>query len=153
MQYEKNELIGAIKELIGVMKESGLDYLRVVNDKFEAELGQKPAMPPQLPLPVPVPQAQAAQPAAPAPEQPQAQKCSCKAITSPIVGTFYSAPAPGKPPFVKVGDTVNEGDVVCIIESMKVMNEIQADVSGVVECINAKDGETVEFGEQLIVLK
>ena len=76
-----------------------------------------------------------------------------KSIKSPIVGTFYSAPSPTKPPFVKVGDKVNEGDTVCIIESMKVMNEIQADISGTVKSIAVKDGEAVEFGQPLIIIE
>ena len=94
---------------------------------------------------------------APAPVQgepaPAPATANTKSITSPIVGTFYSAPSPTKPPFVKVGDKVNEGDVVCIVESMKVMNEIQADVSGVVKEIAASDGEAVEFGQPLIILE
>ncbi|MCH5324067.1 MAG: acetyl-CoA carboxylase biotin carboxyl carrier protein [Eubacterium sp.] len=164
MQYEKEELIGAVKELIDLMKESGLDYLKVKNDSFEAELGSKPKNPPPapavapMPLPIPVPQAQnvtvnAAANTADAPAQAAAPAVDGKAITSPIVGTFYSAPAPGKPPFVKIGDAVNEGDVVCIIESMKVMNEIQAEFSGIVEKIEVADGEAVEFGQPLIILK
>ena len=76
-----------------------------------------------------------------------------KSIKSPIVGTFYSAPSPTKPPFVKVGDKVNEGDTVCIVESMKVMNEIQADISGTVKSIAVKDGEAVEFGQPLIIIE
>lgn len=158
MQYEKNELIDVIKELIGVMKDSGLDYISIKNDKFEVELGQKPHAPRPLPpiqLGMPgaapmqsapaaatAPQAEAAAPAAPA-----------KSVKSPIVGTFYSAPSPTKPPFVKVGDKVNAGDVVCIVESMKVMNEIQAEESGTVAQIAVKDGEAVEFGQPLIILE
>ncbi len=160
MQYEKNELVGAVKELISLMKESGLDYLKVKNDGFEAELGSRPKAPaPIAPLPmtIPVPQAQNvtvnAAASADAPAAKSAPAEGEKPITSPIVGTFYSAPSPGKPAFVKPGDFVNEGDTVCIIESMKVMNEIQADVSGTVERIEVKDGDTVEYGQPLIILK
>lgn len=71
-------------------------------------------------------------------------------ITAPLVGTFYSSPAPDQPSFVKVGDTVSEGDVVCIIEAMKFMNEVNSDVSGKVAEILVEDGELVEFGKPLI---
>ena len=124
MQFETNSLTDAVKEFIGIMKDSGLSYMYVKNDKFELELGQK---------------------------NPPAD--TGKSIKSPIVGTFYSAPSPTKPPFVKVGDKVNEGDTVCIVESMKVMNEIQADISGTVKSIAVKDGEAVEFGQPLIIIE
>ena len=71
-------------------------------------------------------------------------------ITAPLVGTFYGSPAPDQPPFVKVGDTVAEGDVVCIIEAMKFMNEVNSEVSGKVAEILVKDGELVEYGQPLI---
>lgn len=71
-------------------------------------------------------------------------------ITAPLVGTFYSSPAPDQPPFVKVGDIVAEGDVVCIIEAMKFMNEVNSEVSGKVAEILVKDGELVEYGQPLI---
>ncbi|MBP3922648.1 MAG: acetyl-CoA carboxylase biotin carboxyl carrier protein [Ruminiclostridium sp.] len=154
MQFEKNELISAVKELIGVMKESGLGYISVKNDKFELELGQKyPEPRPLPPMPVMPPMAMGMQ-AAPTTTQAAAEAAPTagKSITSPIVGTFYAAPAPDKAPFVKVGDSVNEGDVVCIVESMKVMNEVLADKSGVVTAIAVKDGEAVEFGQPIILL-
>ena len=71
-------------------------------------------------------------------------------ITSPIVGTFYSSPAPEKPAYVKVGDSINAGDVVCIIESMKLMNEINSEFSGKVAEILVNNGEPVEFGQKLM---
>lgn len=149
---QKNELIDVIKDIIGVMKESGLDYISIKNDKFEVELGQKYPAPAPIPMPVPgMPAVQAAQTVPAASAEPA--KAPAKAVTSPIVGTFYSAPSPSKPAFVKVGDKVNEGDVVCIVESMKVMNEIQADMSGTVASIAVKDGEAVEFGQPLIILE
>ena len=133
MQFETNSLTDAVKEFIGIMKDSGLSYMYVKNDKFELELGQKnpPPAPPMMPAMPPM--AMAAAPAAPT-SAPQ-------------------TPSPTKPPFVKVGDKVNEGDTVCIIESMKVMNEIQADISGTVKSIAVKDGEAVEFGQPLIIIE
>ncbi len=71
-------------------------------------------------------------------------------VTSPIVGTFYAAASPDKPPFVKIGDTVNEGDVVCIIESMKLMNELNSTFSGRVAEIYVKNGDSVEYGQKIM---
>ena len=71
-------------------------------------------------------------------------------ITSPIIGTFYTSPAPEKPCFVKVGDTVNVGDVVCIIESMKLMNEINSEFAGKVAEVYVNNGDSVEYGQKLM---
>lgn len=73
-----------------------------------------------------------------------------KEVVSPIVGIFYAAPGPDKAPFVKVGDTVREGQVIGIVEAMKLMNEIESDVSGVITEILVKDGDGVEYGQPLI---
>ena len=73
-------------------------------------------------------------------------------ITSPIVGTFYRKPSPDKDPFIKVGDVVQEGDVLCIIEAMKMMNEIKSDFSGKVVSINVQDGQPVEYGQHIITI-
>ena len=73
-------------------------------------------------------------------------------ITSPIVGTFYRKPAPDKAAFVEVGDHINVGDVVCIVEAMKMMNEIKSEFSGKVSAIKVNDGEPVEFDQQLIIV-
>ena len=74
-------------------------------------------------------------------------------VTSPIVGTFYRKPSPDKEPFVKVGDIVNKGDVLCIIEAMKMMNEIKSDFDGKVISIDVDDGQPVEFGQTIIVIE
>ena len=73
-------------------------------------------------------------------------------ITSPMVGTFYAASSPGAKPFISVGDVVNEGDVVCIVEAMKMMNEIKSDFSGKVSAILVENSEPVEFGQSLFVI-
>ena len=155
MQFETNSLSDAVKEFIGIMKDSGLSYMYVKNDKFEIELGQKNPPPAPPVMPAMPPMAMAAPPPPPPPTPPTAAPAADtgKSIKSPIVGTFYSAPSPTKPPFVKVGDKVSEGDTVCIVESMKVMNEIQADISGTVKSIAVKDGEAVEFGQPLIIIE
>lgn len=82
--------------------------------------------------------------------EPQVKKSNLTEITSPMVGTFYPSPSPGAEPFVKIGSKVKPGDVLCIIEAMKIMNELPSEVSGTVKEIIVKDGQTVEFGQVLI---
>ncbi|MBK8004863.1 MAG: acetyl-CoA carboxylase biotin carboxyl carrier protein [Gemmatimonadetes bacterium] len=109
-----------------------------------------------MPMPVPMPMAHAA-PAAPAPapaapaaeSRPAAAASALKDIKSPMVGTFYKAPEPGAEPYVKVGSRVTAGQTVCIIEAMKIMNEIEAEVTGVVREVLADDTQPVEFGTVL----
>jgi acetyl-CoA carboxylase biotin carboxyl carrier protein len=99
----------------------------------------------------PAPQKVAVMPATPAettPPPPKDKKWI--AITSPMVGTFYRAPAPGEPPFVEVGDRISKSQTVCIIEAMKLMNEIEAEVSGQVMEIVLENGDPVEYGQTLI---
>ena len=101
--------------------------------------------------------------AAPAPQQVQTAPASSpaeqkevkkgKPLTSPMVGTFYSAPSPDAEPFVTVGQTVKEGDVVCIVEAMKLMNEIEAEFSGKIVEIGVQDGQPVEFGQVLMYIE
>ena len=113
----------------------------------------KKCPPPMPPMGAPVmPAVPAAAPAAPA-ETPAAPKAPAgKAIKAPLVGTFYAAPSPDQPPFVQVGDTVKKGDVVLIIESMKLMNEVTSDVEGVVQEILVKNGDAVEYDQPLMIL-
>ncbi len=107
------------------------------------------AAPAAVPVAAPVVAAQA--PAAPAAaKEPEAKG---KAITSPMVGTFYAAPSPDAAPFVEVGSTINTGDVVCIIEAMKLMNEIKSEQSGKVVQICVKNGDPVEYGQVLMYVE
>lgn len=78
---------------------------------------------------------------------------SLQSVTSPIVGTFYESPSPGSPPFVGVGDQIQPGKVLCIIESMKLMNEIEAEISGTIVKRLAENGQPVEYGEALFLVK
>ena len=94
----------------------------------------------------------AAAPAAPAAPEPPPEPPG-HVLTSPIVGTFYAAPSPDAEPYVRVGDRVQKGQVVCIIEAMKLMNEIESDVSGVVQKIYPENAQPVEFGEPLFSVK
>ena len=111
--------------------------------------GKKCPPPPTMPAPAAVP-AVAAPETAPHPEE--AALPAGKVVKSPIVGTFYAAPSPDQPPFVQVGDTVKKGDVILIIESMKLMNEVTSDTDGVVKEILVKNGEAVEYDQPLMVL-
>ncbi len=97
--------------------------------------------------PTPVPEAEVATPAASAPAD--AAATGLKEVTAPIVGTFYSAPAPDAAPFVKVGDRVQAGAVLCIIEAMKLMNEIEAETSGTIAEVLVRNEEPVEYGQAL----
>ena len=82
----------------------------------------------------------------------ETSKAEGNVITSPIVGTFYRKPSPDKDPFIRVGDTVQKGDVLCIIEAMKMMNEIKSDFSGKVISIDLEDGQPVEYGQSIITI-
>jgi acetyl-CoA carboxylase biotin carboxyl carrier protein len=73
-------------------------------------------------------------------------------VTAPMVGTFYSSSSPGSPPFVQVGDRVNAGDTLCIVEAMKMMNQIEAEVSGLIKSIRVQNGDPVEYGQILYVI-
>jgi acetyl-CoA carboxylase biotin carboxyl carrier protein len=108
-----------------------------------------PAAAPAVNAPAPA-AASAAPAAAPAPAQ---EEAGLHTVKSPIVGTFYECPSPGSPPFVNVGDTVKAGQVLCIVEAMKLMNEIESDVSGeIVKCL-VSNGQPVEYGQPLFAVR
>jgi acetyl-CoA carboxylase biotin carboxyl carrier protein len=101
---------------------------------------------------VPAPEHAAATPPAHGPEAVSAE-AGLHLVRSPIVGTYYESPSPGSPPFVKPGDSVEEGQVLCIVEAMKLMNEIEADVSGeIVKCL-VKNGQPIEYGQELFAIR
>lgn len=147
------DTVECIEALAQIVKNNDLGRIKISTEDIDIVIEGKRCPPPMPAAPVPVipgiPAAPAAAPAAAAADKP-AEQVSGNIITSPIVGTFYASPSPEKPPFVKVGDTVNTGDVVCIIESMKLMNEINSEFSGRVAEIYAKNGEPVEFGQKLM---
>lgn len=105
------------------------------------------------PVAVAAPQAPASVPAPTVAPAAQEAAHKGKALTSPMVGTFYSAPSPDADAFVKVGQTIKEGDVVCIVEAMKLMNEIESDFSGKITEICVEDGQPVEFGQVLMYIE
>ncbi|MCI0498895.1 MAG: acetyl-CoA carboxylase biotin carboxyl carrier protein [Planctomycetales bacterium] len=141
-----------VKELIDLMKENELVELEIADGDSKVHLKRPGAdMPimhaaPMHPL---MPAASAASPAAPSP----AEDASLIKITSPIVGTFYQAPSPDSEPFVRVGGKVHADTVVCIIEAMKVMNEIKAETGGTIVEVCCKDGEAVEYGQVLFKVR
>ena len=110
------------------------------------------ATPAAAPTPAPAPAADSGAQAAPAKSEAPAEE-SGFVVKSPMVGTFYAAPAPDADPFVQVGDRVNVGDTLCIIEAMKIMNPIEAEVSGTVKKILVQNAEPVEFGQPLFIIE
>lgn len=146
-----------LKTLIDLVSESGVaeleitegeDRVRIVNRNGAAPVQAHQPVTVAQPMPVPVPAPEAAP--APAPAAPQQTGTP---LTSPMVGTFYRAPSPGADPFVKVGDTVKKGQVVCIIEAMKLLNEVEADMDGTVKEVCVENGQPVEFGQSLFIIE
>lgn len=152
------DTIKTVKELAEIMKDTGLSYLKYKDDDFEIEMGEKrppmphhmPPMPPMMPPAGGAPMAMAVASAPGAEAAAQAAVPAGNVMKAPIVGTFYAAPAPGKAPFVSVGSTVSKGDVLFIIESMKVMNEVTSEFDGRVAEILVKDGDAVEFDQPIL---
>jgi acetyl-CoA carboxylase biotin carboxyl carrier protein len=154
--------IRKLKELVRLMVSHDLTEIDL-RDKAEQVTIRRQSLtsPPQVvahsvpaaaPMAAP-PSAAAPVPAAAAPATPPAAEDNRVRIESPMVGTFYSASAPDKPPFIKVGDSVGPDTVVCIVEAMKVFNEIKAEVSGVVDEVLVRNGTPVEFGQPLFLLR
>lgn len=160
MQYEQ------VKELIELFEKTDLNDMEVRLGDAAVRLNRGPTQP-QMPVMYPgmmpfTPQSTMAENTAAVtapvnasvetekvPEEPSKQDDSTKLVTAPIVGTFYQSSAPDQPPYVKVGDTIAAGDVVCIIEAMKFMNEVTSEVSGTVTEVLVEDGQFVEFGQEL----
>jgi acetyl-CoA carboxylase biotin carboxyl carrier protein len=140
-----------IKELIALMKKNDLSVFKMEKEGFKITLKKgtdfaaAPAPVAFLSSPAAAPSAAASAPSAPGP----ASAAPLKEITSPMVGTFYGSPSPDAGPYVSVGSEVSEDTVVCIIEAMKVMNEIKAECRGVIAEIAAENGKPVQFGEPL----
>ena len=147
--------IRKVKKLIELLDESGIAEIEITEgeesvriSRHASSVAAAPAAPAPAPAAAP---ASAAAPAAPA-AAPAAMDEGGHAVTAPMVGTYYSAPSPGSPPFVQVGDRVGEGDTLCIVEAMKMMNQIEAEVSGVIKSIRVQNGEPVEYGQILFVI-
>jgi len=154
--------IRKIKKLIELLEESGIAEIEIKEGEEALRISRMPtgaaathALPHvgNLPLAAPLPVAGKA--AAPAPSEPQPTKLKSTehVITAPMVGTFYASPSPGAKAFIEIGDEIKPGQVLCIIEAMKMMNQIEADRAGRVTSIMARNGDPVEFGQPLFVLE
>lgn len=128
----------------------GEDRVRLVKNSVKVAPVTVETVVPQVVAPAP---AVAPTPVAPATPVSETKQVSGHQVTSPMVGTFYRAPSPGADPFVAVGSQVKKGDTLCIIEAMKLLNEIEAEVSGVVKEILVENGQPVEFGQTLFVIE
>lgn len=138
-----------IKEIISIFESSTLSSMHLEADDMKITLKKEGSAAVSAPLSISVPTPETAVPVLEQPAQPAAQG---DAVRSPLVGTFYAAPGAGAKPYVEVGSTVKEGDILCIIEAMKVMNEIHAPRAGVIKEIRVKDGDMVQFDEELMVI-
>jgi len=152
--------IEEIRELIKVVNETGVAELELQRGENRVRIVRTPAgslqhvVVPAVTAPVaaPPPPLEHSSSGAAAAAAPEVDS-SLVAVKSPIVGTFYEAPSPDAPPFVKVGDTVQVGQVLCIIESMKLMNEIEAEIAGVIVSKLAANAQPVEYGEALFTIR
>lgn len=143
---------GLIKDLAHLLTETDLSEIEVEQDDFRVRLSrQSSSAPIQVQAPIAQPVAAAPAPSAAPVEAPAAAVTGN--VPSPMVGTAYLAPAPGADAFVKIGDSVKEGDTVIIVEAMKTMNQIASPKSGKVTAILVEDGQPVEFGEQLLMIE
>jgi acetyl-CoA carboxylase biotin carboxyl carrier protein len=146
-----------LKTLIELVETSGIAELEIQEGEERVRITRALAPSahtvmmhaPMAPAPQPAP---VAAPVAPVSAPAVAEEPSGHVVKSPMVGTFYRAASPGAKAFVEVGDAVKEGDTLCIVEAMKLMNEIEADASGVVKAVLAENGQPVEFGQPLFLL-
>lgn len=142
-----------LKKLIDLVEESGIAELEITEGEERVRIARVIAgnQPIYMNAPMPAPTvpvaAPAAAPAEAAPAEPEGH-----VVRSPMVGTFYRAPSPGAKAFTEVGQSVSAGDTLCIIEAMKLLNEIEADHSGVIKAILVENGQPVEYGEPLFII-
>ena len=150
-----------LKTLIDLVSESNVSELEITEAEGKVRIvkgggammqGYAPMMPMQQAMPMAAP-APAAAPAAAAAEPAAAAVPAGHSVKSPMVGTFYRASSPGATPFVEVGNTVKEGDTLCIVEAMKILNEIEADKAGTVKQVLCENGDAVEFGQPLFIIE
>jgi acetyl-CoA carboxylase biotin carboxyl carrier protein len=151
--------IRKIKKLIELLEESGIAEIEIKEGEEAVRISRMPpgtfAQPPQVThlMPSPATSAVPAVKEVAAAEAVQAPKPSEHVITAPMVGTFYGSPSPGAKPFVEIGDEIKVGQVLCIIEAMKMMNQIEADRAGRIASVMARNGDPVEFGQPLFVVE
>jgi len=158
--------IRKVKKLIELLEESDIDEIEIKEDAESVRISRNGAAAgfaqsgyhvPQ-PTAQPAPQPAAAAPTGPGPaptpaaEAPQVAEETGHQVVSPMVGTFYRSPSPSSAAFVEVGKSVNEGDVLCIVEAMKMMNQIESDKSGTIAAIHVENGEPVEYDQPLVTI-
>ncbi|HSN20053.1 MAG TPA: acetyl-CoA carboxylase biotin carboxyl carrier protein [Usitatibacter sp.] len=144
-----------LKKLIDLVQESGIGEIEITEGEEKVRICRQPAGSPQVLMtasPMQMPMAAPAPPPAPAePEKPA--EPTGHTLKSPMVGTFYRAPSPGAPAFVEVGQAVSKGQTLCIIEAMKLLNEIESDVAGTIKAILVENGQPVEYGQPLFLIE
>ena len=146
-----------LKKLIDLVQESGIAELEITEGEEKVKIvkggvvSMMAAPTAVLPVPAAAPAPSAAAPAS-APTTPPAEGQEGHVVKAPMVGTFYRSPSPDAKAFVEVGQAVKEGETICIIEAMKLMNEIEADASGAVKAILVENGQPVEYGQPLFIL-
>ncbi|MFL2492521.1 MAG: acetyl-CoA carboxylase biotin carboxyl carrier protein [Luminiphilus sp.] len=151
--------IRKVKKLIELLEASSVDEIEIKEGEESVRISRNKAASIAMAAPVaapamPAPLAPAPAAPVPVPATPEAAAPStANAVTSPMVGTFYRSPSPDAPAFVEVGQSVRAGDVLCIVEAMKMMNQIEADRAGTVTAIHAENGEPVEFDQPLITVE
>ena len=151
--------IRKVKKLIELLEASSVDEIEIKEGEESVRISRNKAASIAMAAPVaapamPAPLAPAPAAPAPVPATPEAAAPStANAVTSPMVGTFYRSPSPDAPAFVEVGQSVRAGDVLCIVEAMKMMNQIEADRAGTVTAIHAENGEPAEFDQPLITVE
>ncbi|MES2820778.1 MAG: acetyl-CoA carboxylase biotin carboxyl carrier protein [Pseudomonadota bacterium] len=149
--------IRKVKKLIELLEESGIDELEIHEGEESVRISRHSKQPMMQPMYAQAPAPMAAAPVA-APVAPQAEavaaapKMNGNVVRSPMVGTFYRTPAPTSPSFVEVGQSVKKGDILCIVEAMKMMNHIEAETSGVIESILVENGQPVEYDQPLFTI-
>jgi acetyl-CoA carboxylase biotin carboxyl carrier protein len=146
-----------LKKLIDLVQESGIGEIEITEGEEKVRISRQPppgppmimASPGMHPMGYGAPAAAPApEPVAPAPVEPQGHQ-----LKSPMVGTFYRAPSPGAPSFIEVGQAVTKGQTLCIIEAMKLLNEIESDATGTVKAILVENGQPVEYGQPLFLIE
>jgi acetyl-CoA carboxylase biotin carboxyl carrier protein len=143
-----------LKKLIDLVQESGISELEVTEGEEKVKIVKSGGAGVSTAYVAPPPLVAVGAPAVPTPALAVApEQIPGHMVKSPMVGTFYRSPSPGAKPFVEVGDTVKAGDTICIIEAMKLLNEIECDKDGVVKAILVENGQPVEYGEPLAVIE
>lgn len=146
--------IRKVKKLIELLEASSVDEIEIKEGEESVRISRNTGAPIAMAAPVAAPAMPAPAALAPAPVTPEAAAPSAaNAVKSPMVGTFYRSPSPDAAPFVEVGQNVRVGDVLCIVEAMKMMNQIEADRAGTITAVHAENGDPVEFDQPLITVE